>query len=640
MVMAYDKAGNVGNTVTSTFDYCKSLTASTSTKVNVDPIPAYITPANLPQISGTATATSGHSVLDTDGGSIKIWLMDKSSSQNWDGGAWVPVYETWFEVDTYTDPSCSAITEQTDWVCDDTGSWPDNGDWTAGNTYQVKVKATDDNSKSTTSSVQTFIVDDEVPTNTIINTFWVTTTYGPTVFNLLKSISGTSADAGAIDRVEIAIRSDDTLLYWDGNEWSAILIWHYASGTTSWTFSNMPNWLHENEDIGTGSGQYTILAHAIDKAGNVEADVSEQFTFIKDLSGTAPSATEAPTPTAPAPALVCAVTIPTNNQNIPMPGPVSINGTSGDDVAVLGVKVRIFNVSSQLYWNGSVWAANLSWADAPQATADTPGFDSVSEPWSYNTSTLPWGNLSSYQVQAQASDATTTPANSSVIAFGIGVIPPTPTPTPTPTPVVTAAPTPTPTPVVTVLPTPTPTPAPGGTNATKVIPATGGEIVTADETLTITFPAGAFGEGQSSTVTITDVTCSHSGTDEFEVVAGNCFTVESTATLEGTAEICIELSQTIIDDNDNLTLGYWEDDAWVTIDTTLDGTMLCGTTDHFSDWAVLSSTGGWLWWYWALIGGGAFIVVLAIILLLVLPKRGKGEEIPSEELYGEEEEEF
>ena len=103
--------------------------------------------------------------------------------------------------------------------------------------------------------------------------------------------------------------------------------------------------------------------------------------------------------------------------------------------------------------------------------------------------------------------------------------------------------------------------------------------------------------------------------------------------------ICVDVSDY---DQENLTLGYWEGGVWNEADNvTLDGDTLCGDTDHFSSWAVLSKTGeGWLWWYWALIGGGAFIVVLAIILLIVLPKKGKGEEIPAEELYGEEEEEF
>jgi hypothetical protein len=91
-----------------------------------------------------------------------------------------------------------------------------------------------------------------------------------------------------------------------------------------------------------------------------------------------------------------------------------------------------------------------------------------------------------------------------------------------------------------------------------------------------------------------------------------------------------------------MTLGYWDGSTWVeasNVTLSADGNTLCGETTHFSDWAVLSNT-SWPWWYWALIGGGAVIIVIVIVLLIVLPKRRKGEEIPSEELYGEEEEEF
>jgi len=129
-------------------------------------------------------------------------------------------------------------------------------------------------------------------------------------------------------------------------------------------------------------------------------------------------------------------------------------------------------------------------------------------------------------------------------------------------------------------------------------------------------------------------------------VGSTCFTVTPGGTLGAKATICVQLStyDLSLGDTSKLTLGYWDatDSTWhLASDVTVTGTTICGKTSHLSDWAVLHKTGeGWQWWYWALIGGGAFIVVLAIILLLVLPKRGKGEEIPSEELYGEEEEEF
>jgi len=214
----------------------------------------------------------------------------------------------------------------------------------------------------------------------------------------------------------------------------------------------------------------------------------------------------------------------------------------------------------------------------------------------------------------------------------------TPTPTSaaaTPTPTTSAA-TPTPTPSTTATPTPTPS-----THGSGSVGTSGGTVTTTDGKVSVEFPSGAF--ASTTSVSITSSTC-HGDTDAF-VVGITCFSVTPSGDLDEPATICVKLSnydKNIVDDESKLTLGYWSDGEWhqashieITDDT------ICGQTTHLSDWAVLGKTGeGWQWWYWALIGGGAFIVILAIILLIVLPKKGKGEEIPAEELYGEEEEEF
>jgi len=250
-------------------------------------------------------------------------------------------------------------------------------------------------------------------------------------------------------------------------------------------------------------------------------------------------------------------------------------------------------------------------------------------------------NVSTYNdtITITAAGATNTPQTVPV-TLTISV-PATPTPTATanasPTPTATANVTPTPTTTI----TPTPTATPGGSTGSGTVGTSGGTVATTDGKIEITFPDGAF--DASTTVTITGGSCTHGDTDEF-VVGSTCFSVTPTGALGAEATICVQLSSydLSLGDEGDLTLGYWADGTWnVASDITITDDTICGKTSDLSDWAVLSSTGeGWVWWYWALIGGGAFIVVLAIILLIALPKRGKGEEIPSEELYGEEEEEF
>jgi hypothetical protein len=362
-----------------------------------------------------------------------------------------------------------------------------------------------------------------------------------------------------------------------------------------------------------GNGPKIVRLQLKDRAGNLSAWTSDSTVY----DGTLPLSS-----------------VTTNGTFRAPTWPGRIEGTASDaGSGVESVYVQIQNLATTSYWNGSAWVASLALGSAPAATAADGAFNTFSEPWS-NTTLPTWGNGSSYQVQAQASDGTNT-ADSAVVLFGIGVTP-TPPATPTPTPTPTAAPTPTPTP--TAAPTPTPTPS---TSGSGTVGTSGGTVATGDGKIEITFPAGAF--DASTTVTITGGTCSHGDVDEF-VVGSTCFSVTPSGALGAEATICVDLSSydLSLGDEGDLTLGYWADGTWnEASDITITGNTICGKTSDLSDWAVLSSTGeGWVWWYWALIGGGAFIVVLAIILLIALPKRGKGEEIPAEELYGEEEEEF
>ena len=304
-------------------------------------------------------------------------------------------------------------------------------------------------------------------------------------------------------------------------------------------------------------------------------------------------------------------------------------------------------------------AINGSNPDSQTASITNGGTQTLT--WTVSSPTQSWLNVAplsgtgagtlTFSVNISGLNVSTTPYTDTITVTGAGTsktvsvsltitVPATPTPTATPnassptaTPVPTAVPTATPVP--TAVPTPTP-----GTSGTGTVATTGGTVATADGKVEVTFPAGAF--DASTIVTIASASC-HGDTDAF-VVGNTCFSVTPGGALGAEATICVELSSydLSLGDESDLTLGYWDGDAWVLAsDVTVTGNTICGKTSHLSDWAVLSKTGeGWLWWYWALIGGGAFIVVLAIILLLVLPKRGKGEEIPSEELYGEEEEEF
>ena len=343
-------------------------------------------------------------------------------------------------------------------------------------------------------------------------------------------------------------------------------------------------------------------------------------------------------------------------------------GATGNPDATAGSGIQIPSVSgtsptivrspSTLAFTGDVNGSNpanqtvsisnsgeqaLNWAVTKTAAwltlNPTSGNTSGTVTCSVNTSGLAIGTYND-SITVTGTGATNSPQTVTVSLTIAVPATPTPTPTSNASPTATPAPTavPTATPVVTATPTPTPTPS---TSGTGTVAATGGTVTTGDGKVEVTFPSGAF--TTSTTVTIASVSC-HPDTDAF-VVGSTCFSVTPSGALAQPARICVQLSTYDLNlgDKADLTLGYWANGTWnEASDVTVNAdNTICGTTSHLSDWAVLSKTGtGWLWWYWALIGGGAFIVVLAIILLIALPKRGKGEEIPSEELYGEEEEEF
>jgi hypothetical protein len=323
----------------------------------------------------------------------------------------------------------------------------------------------------------------------------------------------------------------------------------------------------------------------------------------------------------------------------------SVSGTPASLVRTPASLTFTAEVNGSNPANQSVYITNGGQQTLSWAVTNTKPWLTVTPTSGTNAGTLTCSvNISGLNVSTDTDTITiaATGLASQTVSVGLTItVPATPTPTATanasPTPTATANVTPTPTTTI----TPTPTATPGGSTGSGTVGTSGGTVATTDGKIEITFPDGAF--DASTTVTITGGSCTHGDTDEF-VVGSTCFSVTPTGALGAEATICVQLSSydLSLGDEGDLTIGYWADGTWnVASDITITDDTICGKTSHLSDWAVLSSTGeGWVWWYWALIGGGAFIVVLAIILLIALPKRGKGEEIPAEELYGEEEEEF
>ena len=81
----------------------------------------------------------------------------------------------------------------------------------------------------------------------------------------------------------------------------------------------------------------------------------------------------------------------------------NINGTSTDNVSVDWVKIYIKNTTANpdTYWTGSSWTDSITWVGA---TANDSTFDSNSEGWNVDTTSITWADGSSYEVNATTYD--------------------------------------------------------------------------------------------------------------------------------------------------------------------------------------------------------------------------------------------
>jgi hypothetical protein len=105
--------------------------------------------------------------------------------------------------------------------------------------------------------------------------------YGPISFIHDSTINGTATDNGdsGVASVQITIRRDSDLQYFNGSGWQAGISWLTASGTTAWTYSII------DETYFGNAITYTVQARATDTAGNTTSSGLGTDSFIYDNSG-------------------------------------------------------------------------------------------------------------------------------------------------------------------------------------------------------------------------------------------------------------------------------------------------------------------------------------------------------------------
>ncbi|UCD07526.1 MAG: hypothetical protein JSW41_00930, partial [Candidatus Aenigmatarchaeota archaeon] len=349
---ATDNAVPSGNeevvTSSNTFHYDPN---SPTSSVNV-PVDSYY--QSLTQLSGTADddGTSGSGVVE-----VKIRIRDLTEGATyWKGGAnkWQPGDDS-----------------QAWRVVDGTISWTyafSDSDWTNNHTYWINTRAKDDGDNYEVNFATTeFTFDNEQP-DSIISTPTAGGYYSQV--KPLNAIKGEASDnASGVKFVEVRIKRGTSPPYWDGNTWVAVSTFTLTTGTTSWSYTDIPNWVD-------GEG-YTVNSRATDDVDIEEVSIST-VTFTYDTGK------------------------PTSTVTMPGMGGIygsmdELSGTAEDGTVGVDFVDITIQEPGGWYWDGvSTWTASVEWLSA--------NYDDILETWTYDSSTVTWLNDNTYTIKTRATD--------------------------------------------------------------------------------------------------------------------------------------------------------------------------------------------------------------------------------------------
>src|SRR3989339_622377 len=338
----------------------------------------YFSPA---VISGTSSDTMPGAGVS----SVEVAVKNVTDNEYWQGGAWLAGIN-WLSTSGST-------------------AWLYNGTiptWTDGKTYQITTKAMDyANNIETPGSGNTFTIDRIAGTTTI------TVPANSAKLKAIAALTGTAADNRSVALVEVSVKNMQNNTYYDiTTPWGDNLTWLPATtGTTNWTYT-LPT-------LASGVS-YLIQARNTDTAGNVEtAGTGNSFLF----DSTNPSST---------------ITYPSAGANIKTQ-PSEFSGTASDNAATVTlVKIRIYNVTDTLYFQGgSVWDIVDTWINAAGTTAWTFTVPALTDGKTYvvssraidgaaNNETAAEGKTFKYDTSAPVS-VVTSPANGSSFTALAGI---------------------------------------------------------------------------------------------------------------------------------------------------------------------------------------------------------------------------
>jgi subtilisin len=154
------------------------------------------------------------------------------------------------------------------------------------------------------------------------------------------SLVGSASDDVGVAQVQVSIRDQESLLYWNGSGWQAG--WTSVVADLSSPGSSLTGWVYEFDldGLDASSVGYTWIARAVDTSGKASPWSASNFKIVDVVDVAAPS---------------LVIDGPAGASQVV--SPVSLVGSASDDVGVAQVQVSIRDQESLLYWNGSGWQA-------------------------------------------------------------------------------------------------------------------------------------------------------------------------------------------------------------------------------------------------------------------------------------------
>ena len=383
-----------------------NLSAGTFTYDTSAPAAATLTPNGNYNSGGWPGAVSG-TVSDSGTGgqgisAVNVSIQDSTTGKCWNGTNFT----------TATCPNYVAVSSG------GTASGGANANWsytlansalTDGDTYTVKIQATDATTNGNTSgnlSAGTFTYDTSAPAAATLTS---NGTYNAAGWP--GAVSGTTNDSGTgghgISVVNVSIQDSTTGKCWNGTNFTTATCPNYVAVSSGGTASGNANanWSYTLANSALTDGDtYTVKIQATDATnnGNTSGNLSAG-TFTYDTS-------------APA-----AATLTTNGTYNAAGWPGAVSGTATDlgtgSHGISAVNVSIQDSTTGKCWNGSDFAT----ATCPNYVAVTSGgtaSGSANANWSYTIANSALTDGDTYTVQVQATDATTNGNTSGNLSAG------------------------------------------------------------------------------------------------------------------------------------------------------------------------------------------------------------------------------